>query len=107
MLPTLARELLADSPIGRQFRAEVFGPIRVDATARLRDAVARGEIAPMADPNLVFDLIYGGLLYRVLVGEPIDDDVAHALTDLVLTGVAGPGFRSGKRRAKPGAKPRA
>jgi hypothetical protein len=49
----------------------------------------------------VFDLIYGGLLYRVLVGEPIDDDVAHALTDLVLTGAAGPRSRRGKRGTKP------
>lgn len=101
VLPTLARELLADSPIGRQFRADVFGPIRSDATARLRQAVERGQITPLADPNLVFDLIYGGLLYRVLVGEPIDDDVAHALTDLVLTGAAGPRSRRGKRGTKP------
>jgi AcrR family transcriptional regulator len=105
VLPTLARELLADSPIGRKFRADVFGPIRSDATARLRQGMERGQIAPLADPNLVFDLIYGGLLYRVLVGEPIDDDVAHALTDLVLTGAAGPrsgnGAR-GKRRSEAG-----
>jgi AcrR family transcriptional regulator len=103
VLPTLARELLADSPIGRQFRADVFGPIRSDATARLRQGVERGQIAPLADPNLVFDLLYGGLLYRVLVGEPIDEDVAHALTDLVLTGAAGPRSRRGKRGAMPGA----
>jgi AcrR family transcriptional regulator len=102
VLPTLARELLADSTIGKQFRADVFAPIRVAANARLLAAVARGEVAPIPDPNLVFDLIYGGLLYRVLVGEPIDDEVAHALTDLVMNGVASP-----SRNADRGVKQRA
>jgi AcrR family transcriptional regulator len=102
VLPTIAREMLADSPIGRQFREDVFVPIRIDATARLREAAERGQIAQMADLNLVFDLIYGGLLYRVLVGEPIDEEVAHALTELVLTGAAGPRSRSGEQGTNPG-----
>jgi AcrR family transcriptional regulator len=89
VFPTMARELLSGGSIGRQFRADVFVPIRAAARARLLEAVDREEIAGTVDADLVFDLIYGGLLYRVLLGEPVDDEVARALADLVLSGAAG------------------
>ena len=88
VFPTIARELLSGGPIGRQFKADVFVPIRTAARARLLEAVGREEIAPTVDADLVFDLVYGGLLYRVLLGEPVDDEVVRALADLVLHGAA-------------------
>lgn len=98
VFPTIARELLADSAIGEQFRTDVFVPIRAAAKARLLEAIERGEIAPAIDPDLLFDLIYGGLLYRVLFGEPVDDIVAGDLADLVMNGAAGPQYRKAGRR---------
>jgi AcrR family transcriptional regulator len=89
VFPTIARELLAGSDVGEQFRANVFVPIRVAAKARLQEAMEREEIAPGVDPDLVFDLVYGGLLYRELVGAPVDGVVATALADLVMEGAAG------------------
>jgi AcrR family transcriptional regulator len=89
VFPTIARELLARSAIGEQFRANVFVPIRAAAKERLVEAIEREEIAPTVEADLLFDLIYGGLIYRVLLGEPVDDDVARALADLVMTGAAG------------------
>jgi AcrR family transcriptional regulator len=97
VFPTIARELLSGSAIGQQFRTDVFQPIRIAARARLREAVARGEIETSVDGDLVFDLVYGGLLYRIMIGEPIDDMVADAVADLVLNGAAGP-----RSRTRPG-----
>jgi hypothetical protein len=85
-------------------RERVAGCLREDPLAnRLVDAardrgdenVDREEIAQTVDPDLVFDLVYGGLLYRVLVGEPVDEDVARALADLVMNGASGRRYRNG------------
>ena len=93
VVPTIARELLSGGAIGRQFRADVFQPLRAASTARLRDAMDRGEIDPSVDPDLVYDLIFGGLLYRTLLGQPVDDAIATGIADLMLSGAAGPSVR--------------
>jgi AcrR family transcriptional regulator len=89
VFPTVARELLSGGAIGKQFRADVFQPIRTAATARLHEVVKRGEIDAAVDADLLFDLIYGGLLYRVLMGQPVDDTVADSTADLLKIGLAG------------------
>jgi AcrR family transcriptional regulator len=89
VFPTMARELLAGSAIGERFRSDVFVPIRSAAKERLVEAIEREEIAPAVEADLLFDLVYGGLLYRALLGEPIDGDVARGLADLVMQGAAG------------------
>jgi AcrR family transcriptional regulator len=94
VFPTIARELLSGSAIGEQFRTSVFVPIRTDAKARLLEAIGRGEIDASVDRDLVFDLIYGGLMYRVLVGETVEDETIEALADLVMSGAAGPRYRN-------------
>jgi AcrR family transcriptional regulator len=106
VFPTVARELLSGGTIGRQFRADVFQPIRMAATARLRDAVERGEVDATVDGDLLFDLIYGGLLYRILLGEPLNDAVANSLADLVMKGAAGPRFRIRPGRVRSRVSPR-
>lgn len=98
VFPTIARELLSGGAIGRQFRADVFQPIRAASIVRLREAMDRGEIDANVDPDLVYDLIYGGLLYRTLLGDPLDETVAKALADTVMKG-------AGPRAERPPAKP--
>jgi hypothetical protein len=104
VFPTIARELLADTESAQQFRADVFVPVRAAAKARILAATERDEVASAIDPDLLFDLIYGGLLYRVLFGLPVDDGVARALADLVMHGAAGRQYR--KRAAAPETSPR-
>jgi AcrR family transcriptional regulator len=97
VFPTIVRELLSGSAIGERFRAQVFAPIRAGARARLLESIEREEIGPAVDPDLAFDLIYGGLLYRVLLGQPVDEDVGAALAELVMEGAAGPRYRDRRR----------
>jgi AcrR family transcriptional regulator len=86
--PTIARELLADTPLGDRFRAEVFGPIRAIVRQGIRAEIERGEIRSDIDIDLVLDLVNGAMLYRALVGELTDERVADAVADLVLGGAA-------------------
>jgi len=86
--PTIAHELLGETDLGNRFRASVFEPIRANTKARLGEAIARGEIRHGLDLDLVIDAVNGAMLYRALVGEPIDPSVADALTDLILSGAA-------------------
>jgi AcrR family transcriptional regulator len=88
VFPTVARELLSGGTIGQQFRTDVFQPIRTAAKSRLKQVVARGEIGEDIDADMLFDLIYGALLYRILMGEPVDDSVGDAIADLVVIGTA-------------------
>jgi AcrR family transcriptional regulator len=88
--PTIAHELLGETSLGEQFRADVFRPIRDNLKTRLRDEVARGEIRPNIDLDLVFDMVHGAMLYRALVGERVDERVADAIADLILSGAAAP-----------------
>jgi AcrR family transcriptional regulator len=92
--PTIARELLDETPLGEGFRVEVFAPIRAAVRQRLHDEVLRGVIRRDIDPDLVLDLVNGAVLYRALIGESIDEGVADAIADLILKG-AGVGAGEG------------
>ncbi len=48
---------------------------------------ARGEISAGADPGLVFDLLFGPLVYRWLRGSPPDDETVGRLIDLARQGL--------------------
>ena len=86
--PMIAHELLSGTTLGERFLTDVFRPIRASLRETLQDEIARGEIRSDIDPDLAFDLVNGAMLYRMLVGEPIDEGVADAIADLVLTGAA-------------------
>lgn len=68
-------------------RDRYFRP-RLQATrAVIARAVARGEIRADAGPELAFDLLFGPLAYRWLLGSPPDEDTIGRLTGLALTGL--------------------
>jgi predicted nucleotidyltransferase len=49
-------------------------------------AIARGEIAPETDPDLVMDLLYGAAYHRLLQGHlPLNDQFVRALVDAVMS----------------------
>jgi AcrR family transcriptional regulator len=66
--------------------------------------VARGEIRPELDPDLVIDLIFGPLVFRLLVGDGrLDATDAEAMAAAVFRGLqVAPGRKSkGKRERLP------
>lgn len=52
-------------------------------------AAARGEGAQITDPDLLFDVIAGTMVHRMLIaGEPVSDDYLERFLDLVLPAAA-------------------
>ena len=53
--------------------------------------MARGEIAPSADQEVVLDLLFGAAEHRLLLGHlPMTDDFIAEVVDMILTGITGP-----------------
>ena len=98
--PTIAHELLSETELGERFRADVFRPIRATLRDRLREEVDRGAIRSDVDVDLVFDMVNGSVLYRALVGEPINETVADAIAELILMGAGVPASPAKSARAK-------
>lgn len=84
--PTIAQELLGQTSLGDRFRGEVFQPIRAIGRTKLLAGIERGELRSDTNPDLVFDMVNGAMLYRALVGEPINEDVADRIAELLLQG---------------------
>jgi AcrR family transcriptional regulator len=72
------------------FRERFILPRRASLRAVLERAQASGELAAGLDLDTAVSALYGGLWYRLLLGEPLDDSYARALSRL-LTGPRGDG----------------
>jgi AcrR family transcriptional regulator len=67
-------------------RSILYARRRMYATI-LNRAIARGEMPPEADQELLLDLLLGPLWFRLLVsGAPITPAAARSVVELVLTG---------------------
>jgi hypothetical protein len=69
----------------------------------LNRAIARGELPPEVDQELLLDLLLGPLWFRLLLsGAPITAQAARSVVELVLSGAvpgtstAPPSTRAGK-----------
>jgi AcrR family transcriptional regulator len=91
VFPTIVRELLGETSLGARYRVEVFRPVRSALLAELAERRDRGEFRSDVDPNLLFDIVNGAMLYRAMLGERIDESVAQAVADLLLNGARGDG----------------
>src|SRR6476660_9073931 len=81
----LASDLATDPALGRSFRERVVG-YRVSEVRRLIDrAVGRGELRAGLDVELVHELLFGPVYYRLLLsGGRLDERLAERIVDAVL-----------------------
>lgn len=81
----------SDPDVAAAFRSIWSDPRRAEARKMLRQKQKRGQLRKDADLDLVLDSLYGPLYYRFLVkNEPPSQKYAHALTGLVIRGLAVP-----------------
>lgn len=74
-----------ESEMTRAFRTRVILSSRAAGLAMIESAAARGEIAAPEAPELVADMIYAPIFYRLLLGhQPLDEAFAAALTETAL-----------------------
>jgi AcrR family transcriptional regulator len=73
VLGSLLAEQQRDPELLAAFRARIFDPHRAAVRGVLDRGVASGEVSPDADREAVDSILFGGLLARAILGEPVDD----------------------------------
>jgi AcrR family transcriptional regulator len=88
VLVGLMAQALLDPVFATAFRERFLFRRRAVLREILDRAAARGEIAPDLDPELLIDVVYGVLWYRLLLDHaPLDDAAGRQLADLVVRAV--------------------
>lgn len=89
VLPALVADLADDPELEEEFRKSFFEPRRATTAAALRRGIARGDIRPDSDIDLLLDMLAATTYYRALFGHlPITPDLAEDVVEVVLAGVA-------------------
>lgn len=85
-----SRSIVAAAASSDQLADAVYGFMSsriTQAEPIVRRAVERGEVAEGVDPRLVVEAVVGSIWFRLLLtGEPIDDEFAAAVAQLVAAG---------------------
>ena len=80
MLGGLLAEVQTDAELGAAFRDQIVEAKRCVLRTVFQRAIARGEVAPEADVDLLVDLVQGPLWYRMLIsGARLDEAFADGL----------------------------
>jgi AcrR family transcriptional regulator len=78
-----------DSEIARAFRNHFLEARRAEGRRLLMRAISEGAVRPGIDAEVVLDLVYGAILYRLIVQhQPLDARFADGLLEHVLAGLA-------------------
>ncbi|GAA2161323.1 TetR/AcrR family transcriptional regulator [Actinomadura napierensis] len=85
----LMAEALLDPVFARAFRDRFLFARRAALRQILDRAAGRGEIAAGIDPDLLIDVVYGVLWYRLMLDHaPLDEAAGRQLTDLLVRTVS-------------------
>lgn len=97
MLAGLVAAAQHDPQLAAGWRDRVVGPLRVRYFVMLDRAIARGEIPPDTDKDVVLDLLFGAAYHRLLHGHlPLSDRfVRHVVETIVAGTAAGAGTPAG------------
>ena len=91
MLTGLIAEAQHDPELRGAWRDRVLEPLREQNRTMLDRAIARGEIDPSVDREVVLDLFFGAAEHRLLLGHlPMTDEFIAEVVDVILAGVARP-----------------
>lgn len=88
MISALIAEGQSDPEIALAFREGNVLARRKEGLEIIRQAIQRGELRDV-DPNVVLDLLYAPLYYRLLVGhQPLSNEFIRQHAELVLSGIS-------------------
>ena len=88
----LVSDFASDPALGKAFREQVV-TVRLDEVGRIVDrGIERGDLRPGLDHELVHELLFGPVYYRLLLsGGALDAGLAERVVDAVLPGLAASG----------------
>lgn len=77
-----------DFKLAEAYRTIYFAPRRLDSRYILERGISKGELERDIDIELVIDLIFGPLFYRLLItGDPIDEAFIRNIISYVFKGI--------------------
>lgn len=77
-----------DKKLAETYRTIYFKPRRLDSRYILERGISRGELRGNLDIELIMDLIFGPLFYRLLItGDVVDEDFIKNLIKCVFEGI--------------------
>jgi hypothetical protein len=89
---TIITELIGegqfDSGLAEAYRDRYFHPRRLEARSILEKGVQRGELKKSLDIDICIDLIYGPIIYRLLVtGQTLNEPYVQQLVTNAFEGI--------------------
>ena len=82
-------ELAADPALAAAFRERVVARRQAEMRALVERGVARGELRPDTDPELLHELLFGPVYYRLfLSGQPLEPALAERVVAAVFPAFA-------------------
>ncbi|MEA2425749.1 MAG: hypothetical protein QOH13_2159 [Thermoleophilaceae bacterium] len=84
----LVSDFATDLELGRAFREHVVSVRQAEVRRLLDRGIERGDLKPGADYELVHELLFGPVYYRLLLsGGELDSGLAERVVDAVLPGL--------------------
>jgi AcrR family transcriptional regulator len=81
----LVSDLATDRELGSAFREQIVAARLAEVGRLIEKGVRRGELRPGIDPELVHDLLFGPIYYRLLLsGSSLDPDLAERIVDAIM-----------------------
>ena len=97
VLGSLLAEQRRDPELLAAFRARVFDPRRLVIHRVVEQGIDGGEIARDADREAIDGLLFGALLARAILGEPMDAAWIERVIDQAWRGIAAPALAESPR----------
>jgi AcrR family transcriptional regulator len=87
-MQALVSQIATDPELGRVYREQVVEPRRAQLRPVLERGIARGDLRPDIDLELVHELLVGPVFYRLLFsGAPLDRKLSTRLAAAVVDGM--------------------
>ncbi len=94
----LVSDLAADPELAQAFHERVVGHRLAEMRRLVERGIERGDLLPDTDPELVNELLFGPVYYRLLLsGAPLDSKLAERLVSAVFPIFAAAGERASAR----------
>jgi AcrR family transcriptional regulator len=90
ILGSLLAEQRRDPELLAAFRARIFDPRRGVIHRVVADGIAAGDVSADADREAIDGLLFGALLARAILGEPVDAAWIDRVVDQLWRGIAAP-----------------
>jgi AcrR family transcriptional regulator len=87
----LVSDLATDATLATAFREQIVATRLAEVRRLLNKGIQRGDIRPDVECELVHDLLFGPVYYRLLLsGAPLDAKLADRIIDALMPGLSSP-----------------